>query len=350
MRKTMEYPFLSFQEIMHISSGLLSCRKHPEYNLWILNYTPEVQYKQKWDETLLSSRGKVVDEFGKVIARPFRKFFNIGEHASPLLPNVPYGSPFKAYEKLDGSLGICFYYKDKWNITTRGSFCSKQAEKAQKLLKNYDCSGLNRQHTYLFEILSEESRVVVRYEKEELVLLGAIETSTGKEIDPEYLESLPFRKPSIYNVSDISELSLNKNNFEGYVIKFDNGLRVKVKLDEYLKVHRIICGFSANRVWEALSSGVDLESDIINLPDEFHAEMLQVVYDIQDNFSKTKSLYEKKFAELELDSLSRKEKAIKIQQFCKQNTDFNVSTLYSLLDSNEAKFHKNCWNLVKPPQ
>ena len=64
----------------YISNDLITINKHPEYNLWILNYSPKAQFKKFWDIYTKSCRGLVIDEDGNIIARPFQKFKNIEEH------------------------------------------------------------------------------------------------------------------------------------------------------------------------------------------------------------------------------------------------------------------------------
>ena len=59
-----------------VSDKLITKRKHPYLNIWILNYTPEIQFKKLWTDELMLCRGLVVDSAGKIIARPFKKFFN----------------------------------------------------------------------------------------------------------------------------------------------------------------------------------------------------------------------------------------------------------------------------------
>jgi RNA ligase len=54
---------------------------------------------------------------------------------------------------MDGSLGIAFYYKGDWIVATRGSFVSEQATKATKMLKKYPIEHLDKNNTYLFEII-----------------------------------------------------------------------------------------------------------------------------------------------------------------------------------------------------
>jgi RNA ligase len=60
-------------------------------------------------------------------------------------------------------------------------------------------------------------------------------------------------------------------NKEGFVIFFESGYRVKVKYDEYVRLHRLRFDLTQKRVWDDLSQG--LEINIAGLPDEFHREI-----------------------------------------------------------------------------
>ena len=129
------------------NEGLLYKQIHPTLPLTIWNYTEEVQYNNKWDEITLSARGLVTDEFGTIVARPFTKFFNMeeGKHTPT--------TDFEVFEKVDGSLGIVFNYKGEWMIATRGSFTSDQAIKGKEMLDKYPVEKLDKNKTYLFEII-----------------------------------------------------------------------------------------------------------------------------------------------------------------------------------------------------
>jgi RNA ligase len=256
--------------------------------------------------------------------------------------------PFKAYEKMDGSLGICFFFNGNWQITTRGSFESEQGKKGQRLLEAYDTSLMDKTYTYLFEILCEESKVVVRYDKEELVLLGAIETLTGTEKYPEEIHGLPFRKPRMFEVDQLSDLNMTDDNFEGYVIKYDNGLRVKVKLDEYLRLHKLICGMTPKRLWYALMNGDDVEKMIASLPDELYKEVTDIVRQLRLAHGWEVFKHENTFLELQLDGMDRKEQAQKILSFCKENKEFSSSVFFNLLDKKEEVVHTQCWKMIEP--
>jgi hypothetical protein len=128
-------------------NGLIKSQKHPYLDLWIWNYSVSVQYERLWDDITLQCRGIVTDNEGNVVARPFKKFFNIeeGKH-NPT-------EEFEVFEKMDGSLGILFNYKDEWVFATRGSFTSDQSKRAYKLLEKYPIENLDKKNTYLFEII-----------------------------------------------------------------------------------------------------------------------------------------------------------------------------------------------------
>ncbi len=129
------------------NDGLLYKQTHPTLPLTIWNYTETVQYGDLWDEITLMSRGLVTDDQGTIFARPFTKFFNMeeGKHT----PTVD----FEVFEKVDGSCIILFYYNHEWIFASRGSFTSEQSVKAKELSSKYPLHSLDKQKTYIFEII-----------------------------------------------------------------------------------------------------------------------------------------------------------------------------------------------------
>lgn len=131
----------------YFEKGLVYKQVHPTLPLTIWNYTEKVQYEGLWDEITLQTRGLVTDDEGNVVARPFKKFFNIEE--KKFTPT----EEFEVYEKMDGSLLLVFWYQGQWVVATRGSFTSDQAIKAKELLKKYNTDIMFRHLTYCFEII-----------------------------------------------------------------------------------------------------------------------------------------------------------------------------------------------------
>lgn len=267
----------------YIEKGLIIKQVHPILPLSIWNYSRTCQYNRLWDEVTLNCRGLVLDNEGNVIAKPFPKFFNYEEHTSEEIPN----ELFEVYEKMDGSLGICFYYNNEWHIATRGSFVSEQAVKGRELLNKYKYKYLPTDCTYLFEIIYPENRIVVDYGTDEkLVMLASIQTNTGKEYDiyNEGYDELGFELVMKYNTFGEGFDELKKeisNSKEGYVIRFRNGMRMKIKGDEYVRLHKILTNFSTTDIWELLRTGGNMNEFLERVPDEFDKWVKMIISDLK---------------------------------------------------------------------
>jgi RNA ligase len=269
----------------YVKDGWVERNDHPSLPISIYNYSRKTQYEGKWDDITLKTRGLVLDNEGNVVAKAFDKFFNYEElvgnkWVESKIPN----EPFEVFEKMDGSLGILFNYNNEWILATKGSFTSDQALRGMEILKKYKYEKLIKGFTYLFEIIYPENRIVCEYDFEDLILLAVVDNKDGYELrihdDNIHLEGIRFR--NLYNnlgfkvvkkydgVRDYSELkSKILQNAEGFVIKFENGLRMKIKGEEYVRLHRILTGFSNVDIWEHLKDGKDVMELVERVPDEF---------------------------------------------------------------------------------
>ena len=273
----------------YYEDGWLIKQTHPTLPLTIWNYSQTTQYEGKWDEVTLQCRGLVTDTDGNVVARPFKKFFNMeeGKHTPT--------SEFDVYEKMDGSLGILFMYRGEWIFASRGSFTSDQAIKGKELLDKYDLDLLSPGYTYLFEIIYPENRIVCEYNYEDVVMLGCIEVTDGGEVDihDEYYTN-NFNVVKRYDgIKDYSTLKgIIKDNQEGFVIRFSNGERMKIKGEEYLRLHKIMTEISTKSVWEVLSNGDNMEDLLKDVPDEFYTKIKEYENILKNEFNTLKKEYE----------------------------------------------------------
>ena len=270
--------------------GLLYSQIHPTLPLTIWNYTEKVRYESLWDEVTLAARGLVTDGSGRIVARPFQKFFNIEERK-----HTP-TQEFEVFEKMDGSLGIVFLWEGRVVYATRGSFASDQARWMSNWADRYNFSEiLVDGYTYLFEIIYPENMIVVNYGGESrLVLLGVIKTDTGEEISWDELST--FEGWDLVERYDgISDYNLLKgmveSNREGFVVRFSNGNRVKIKGEEYLRLHRIMTNLSTTAIWEVLSGGGDILSTLVDVPDEFYDKIHQYSNELMDKYNKIEDEY-----------------------------------------------------------
>jgi RNA ligase len=318
-----------------IATDYINVQKHPTADLYIYNYSPKAQYDRLWNECTLACRGLIMDGNYTVVARPFQKFFNLGEHENQVIPN----EPFEVYEKMDGSLGISYWIDYEPFIATRGSFTSDQAIKATALLKTKYAESipfLDKTKTYLFEIIYPENRIVLDYGKEEkLVLLAIIDTKTGNEFE---LENIGFEVVHRYDgLNDLQKLKeLEKPNHEGFVVKFKSGYRLKVKFEEYIRIHRIVTQVSSYNIWEYLKAGQDLLPILDKVPDEFYDWVKATLEKLLKEYADIEQIAKSEFKDLG----DRKATVIYFQT-CKY-----PQVLFKMLD--KKPYEEQIWKLIKP--
>lgn len=328
-----------------IEEGYITERHHDTEPYRILNYSPKAQYDRRWNVATMRCRGLILDYDNNVVALPFKKFFNYEEYPE----QIPLDFSFDVYEKMDGSLGISYFTRDGLpQIATRGSFNSDQALFATRLLlTQYEESAalLDTGFTYLFEIIYPGNRVVVNYgDKEELVLLAVIDKKTGEEQDLDDFFYLGFPLAPKWDIKDIEEVlssEIQRDNMEGFVLVFEDGHRVKVKFEEYKRIHRIVCGLNEKRIWEMLRDGESVEQYADLIPDEFYQWAKNVEQSIRIGFINTFDNVMAEFME-KPDTLDRKELA----EYFK--TCQHTPALFSLLDDKENNAEEYVWKLIKP--
>lgn len=291
-------------------------------------YTTNTVYSEDWDNVSLHARGIVFDyATGEVLARPFDKFFNLGEminvETGELKPIAGYvkqhlgfdnlsgdykHQKFRVMDKLDGSLGIAFWTGTDWYVKTAGSFESDQAKWANEWFDMIiDPSVLDKSKTYLFEIIYDEDKHPIEYDFEGLVLLGIVDTKTGIE-EPlseilRVAKELNIRHAEVLEFTDFDEVVKYAKNLpktkEGVVITFENGFKLKVKGDEFLALQKIFHFLTKDVVYENfLWNSVDInpetsvkdnliyafnEGFIVSIPEEME-DMKKYAYDLYDNF------------------------------------------------------------------
>jgi RNA ligase len=280
-------------------------------DLTVFKYTQETHIKDLWNDVNRLARGIIFRTDGTVVARPFTKFFNLNERSESEIKNLPWDESIEVYEKVDGSCGIGYVhagplpresapvyvdgvtagYMPSWRLATPGSMESEQAVEGTKILYStvdhtiirpyfleyppilkpkYRLEHLPIDCTPVFEIIYPANRIVVDYgEVRELVLLAIFEHN-GIEWHPRRVDQIAercgFRRPQRYNVDLQGEIPFDDNS-EGYVARFENGLRVKIKSPGYLRIHRLLNSLSPKGVVE-LIRGKEYGSVLSQLPKE----------------------------------------------------------------------------------
>ena len=195
--------------LSHLANGVIRRQSHPKFpELYVYNYTEQAAFERVWDAASNVCRGLIVcgkegelpSDTDVVVARGFNKFHNLNTEFVPetMEDNLPKDVPLVT-EKLDGSMGVLYFYNGEWAVATRGSFDSDQARWATAWLRDhYFVIGqtpvwLNG-FTPIVEIIYDENRIVVQYDFDGLVLLSLVENATGQEASRYIMETYTCRK------------------------------------------------------------------------------------------------------------------------------------------------------------
>jgi RNA ligase len=128
----------------------------------------------------------------------------------------------------------------------------------------------------LAEAVYAENRIVVRYAEDALVLLAAYDES-GAELSYtslcETADRLGWRMAIRHSYDSVSQLIMEAKDLpadaEGFVVRFNDGLRLKIKGAEYRRIHALISRITPLAMWEIMQAGDDLAKVRKDVPEEF---------------------------------------------------------------------------------
>lgn len=329
----------------------VTVRSHWSEPLLIHNYTDVCVWQGGWNDATLACRGLITHaSTGEVLARPFRKFFNAGQHGSPVFDLL---SPVEVTEKLDGSLGITYRSPSGGvAVSTRGSFHSAQAEWASRyLLTHHKSFDPPSGWTFLFEIIYPDNRIVVNYGFEGLVLLGAVDNASGVTVPlKEAATYWGGRVVDVHGFANLGEVlaAPERVNHEGFVVRdVARDVRVKVKHSEYVRLHKLVTETTDRSVWEALSAGLSLDDAFTDAPDELHQWIRAVAGKLTMRFNSLKREVEGEFARCVDDTRTMHGDLYSRGQFAEQaKKSQHTGLLFSLLDG--KNIDTQIWWAVKP--
>ena len=283
-----------------LAQKMVKAQTHPSLPLTILNYTQVAQFTPGlWNEVTDRCRGLIYNhETGEIVARGFIKFWNYNDvrHAETIPDNFPADVP-EITRKVDGSLGVGFPDNGRLAIATRGSFESDQAKWATAWMKDKSFEW-PAGYTPLFEIVYPENRIVVDYKGYEgLILLALINNETGEELSywaADYIAGIHEIEHVARFEMSVSECTVEDDpDQEGYVASWSrvgaHPLRVKIKFETYVRLHKIMTGTSAIGIWETLRDGGCLDSLREGTPAEFRAWLTSVEKGLRQQYDDWKN-------------------------------------------------------------
>lgn len=350
-----------------VANGEITAVKDREFpEITVYNYTNDSHYAQNWNEITNVSRGLIVNtETGEILGRPFTKFFN-NDDPNPH-NDFPRTGRIEVMDKKDGSMGVLYPRPDgTMGVATRGSTNSEQAKHASRVY-NERYAGQwnpNPDHTYMYEIIYPGNQIVLDYgDTDDIVMLGAIDKKTGASIEWDEINKSGWPGPVVekYEYASFSDVvkdaKVGGDNREGFVVHFrDHDKRVKLKFEEYLKLHKTMFALTPLRVWESLEKGEDVKKWAADVPDEFYSDIDKTAKELRgkyDDHSKEAYKLHKEITDSLPAGYSRKDLAMKIKGYGKKHPMFSPGDMMSVVSSIEqgtqdVTFNKMFWKKIRP--
>ena len=223
----------------------------------IFNYNVTCNFA---DPIVQEARGIIIDiSTLDVVCWPFRKF---GNYTESYADEIDWDSA-RVLEKVDGSIIKLWFDRkaSKWQFSTNGTIRAENANIDNCIgltfgeliarAENYGdipFNTLDKDTTYIFELVSPENRVIIKYPKASLYHIGTRSNLTGIERD----EDIGIKKPISYPLTTLDDcikaaLALNNTSTEeeeivgeGFVVVDKYWRRVKIKSLDYINQHKLI--------------------------------------------------------------------------------------------------------------
>lgn len=259
MMKPYEYSKLRELLLNYPLSEVYSICKDKKINIkaeghyLIFNYDIGADF---YDPYVQEARGIIIDIKEKdypVVCLPFRKFGNYWEgYADKIDWNTA-----TIQEKIDGSIMKLWHSPSGfWQLSTNSCVRAVQAQVANHDMsyadlfeqainfKDIKAEELNKDYTYIFELVSPYNKIVVNYPITKIYHIGTRNNITGEEL----YTNIGIDHPKEYSLSKyglsecialVNDLCKTEGMKEGFVVVDDKYNRIKVKTTEYLMAHKV---------------------------------------------------------------------------------------------------------------
>ena len=181
---------------------------------------------------------------------PFTKFFNMGE---PYADTVD--GKIHVYQKVDGSLAKVWYYEGRWHLSSNGAIDATEVTIGDNInffslflqaLHEYGLTwesfvaDLDKNYTYMYELATQDNRVVIPYEGYHIFYLGQRNMISYEE---EYKPDRRIENVKVYHFETAEDVEVAAEQLpddeEGYVVRDEEWHRVKIKNPTYFLLHRV---------------------------------------------------------------------------------------------------------------
>ncbi len=192
---------------------------------------------------------------GTIAARPFHKFFNVGERAWTMPHVIDWSEPFEILDKMDGSMIHPLWLNGEVHFCTRMGI-TDVAIPALAHAWAMDRAGQSKYREFLeiceekgwtplFEWCSRKQRIVIDHPMDRLVLTGIRHKVSGYYVETFQMIGEQFNIPVVGSwggawegFDSFRDHVKSLVDAEGYVLRWQNGHMAKTKGDWYCAIHR----------------------------------------------------------------------------------------------------------------
>jgi len=192
---------------------------------------------------------------GAVAARPYHKFFNVNERPETLDYNLDFNQGFTILDKLDGSmihpmrLDGNIVWCTKMGLTDTAQFAQQYVDSVIQSMAYHEFADemMTAGKTPIFEWCSRDSRIVVDYPEDQLILTAIRDNRTGlyhtrtemvRAADRYGVPVVGAWSDGFNDIADFIKVISAREDEEGYVIRWDSGHMSKAKNSWYVNLHK----------------------------------------------------------------------------------------------------------------
>lgn len=287
------------------------------------------------------------------------KFFNINQTKGYLVEDVINKKIVRVQDKADGSMIRFIEVNGKILAKTKMGFKNDQSIMAQDLynknpnLKKFVDLTIEKGLAAIFELVSPFNKIVLDYDKTDLLLLQLRKEDSGEYLniyDNELVREYSIKTVESEAPRDLKyylDLAKTIENKEGWILQMEDGQMVKVKTEWYFRLHGLV---TESLVRENLIVGLVLNEQIDDaislLPDnDEKKKYAQSIEKAISEYLSKKSLYVKKIVDSFEGDITNKQD---IKKFVLDNNEdelFGI-IMYSLKKNSLEEIHKSIKDLM----
>lgn len=288
-----------FPEIRTIADVLPAIEGRPEFVVaerdfgTVINYLVAMPdtFKMEGPDDVMGAirrecRGLIFDTEGKIMSRPYHKFFNVNEKEETQSHRLDLTRAHTVMDKLDGSMIRPVRMHGMVRLATKMGVTDIAME-AEKLLDVDQYDWLEDMmidgFTPIFEYVAPTNKIVVEYAEAKLILTAVRETMSGEYRSLRQWDA-PFElvrtDSNVHDFDAYLAFKRGETNREGDIIRFADGHMVKVKNDWYVQIHKTkdIVRVDRNIVELVLNETIDDTRAMLDVADLFRVDCVEAAF------------------------------------------------------------------------